>query len=65
MYWLDRWLKKRFAISLLFLFIFRWLARGYGQPTASLGNPFVWPVGILLFLAFALLQWSKLREPSA
>ena len=65
MYLLDRRSKKRVAYFLLALFIFRWLARGFGGPTPYLVNPFDWPVGILLFLALALLQWSKLRDTSA
>lgn len=64
MYLLDLWLKKRFAFFLLGLFLFRWAVRCLGGPTPVLGNPFDWPVGILLFLALALLQWSKLRNAS-
>lgn len=65
MYLLDLWLKKRVAFFLLALFLFRWVARCFGGPTPVLCNPFVWPVGILLFLALAFLQWSKLRDTSA
>jgi hypothetical protein len=64
MYLLDLWLKKRVAFSLLVLFLFRWAVRSFGGPTPVFGNPFDWPVGILLFLALALLQWSKLRDAS-
>jgi hypothetical protein len=65
MYLLDLWLKKRYAFFLLFLFLFRWAIRCFGGPTAALGNPIDWPVGILLFTALVLLQWSKLRTTPA
>jgi hypothetical protein len=64
MYLLDLWLKKRFAFFLFVLFLFRWAVRSLGGSTPAFGNPFDWPVGILLFLALALLQWSKLRNAS-
>lgn len=64
MYLLDLWLKRRIAVCLLALFVFRWVARCFGGPTPVLCNPFIWPVGILLFLALILLQWSKLRTSS-
>jgi hypothetical protein len=62
MYLLDLWINKRIAICMLGLFLFRWIARCFGGPTPVLCNPFMWPVGILLFLAFVLLQSSKLRK---
>jgi hypothetical protein len=65
MYLLDLWLKKRYAFFLLILFLFRWAIRCFGGPTPALGNPIDWPVGILLFTALVLLQWSKLRTRSA
>jgi putative ABC transport system permease protein len=65
MYLLDLWLKKRYAFFLLFLFLFRWAIRCFGGPTPALGNPIDWPVGILLFTALVLLQWSKLRTTPA
>jgi hypothetical protein len=65
MYLLDLRLKKRIAFFLLALFLFRWAVRCLFGPTPLLVNPFVWPVGILLFTALALLQWSKLRSTSA
>jgi hypothetical protein len=62
MYLLDLWIDKRIAICLIGLFLFRWGALCLGGPRPSLSNPFVWPVGILLFFALVLLQASKLRK---
>ena len=72
-YLLDRRLKKRFAFCLLAVFLFRWAVLSVGGLTPGpvdlsewleglLLFPIEWPVGILLFLALALLQWSKLRR---
>lgn len=61
-YLLDLWLNRRIAFGLAGLFLFRWVARCFGGPTPVLCNPFVWPVGILLFLALACLQTSRLRS---
>jgi hypothetical protein len=60
MYLLDVWINKRIAICLLGLFFFRWVARCFGGSTPVLCNP--WSGSLLLILAFALLQWSKLRS---
>jgi hypothetical protein len=65
MYLLDLWLKRRIPIALLTLFLLRWVARCFGGPTPVLCNPFIWPVGILLFLAIVFLQWSRLRTTPA
>jgi hypothetical protein len=62
-YLLDLWIGKRVPLVLLGLFIFRWLARCYGGPTFVLCNPL--RGSVLLIVAFALLQWSRLRAPSA
>ena len=62
---LDLRLKRRFAFSLLALFIFRSAVRTFGGPTPVLGNPFDWPLGILLFSSFALLQLAKLQNTPA
>ena len=51
MYLLDVWLGYRVAIGLLGLVVFRWLMVGIS-----------WRGSLLLFLAFALLQSSKLRR---
>jgi hypothetical protein len=64
MYLLDLWLKRRVAVCLVLLFVFRWVARCFGGATPVLCNPFVWPVGILLFLSLVLLQASRLRKDS-
>ena len=64
-YLLDLWLKRKFAYVLSALFLFRWaLLSLAGGPHPALVNPIAWPVGILLFLALALLQWSRLRPAS-
>ena len=57
-YLLDLWLDKRIAISMLGLFLFRWIALCFGGPTPVLCNP--WRVSVLLIVAFVLLQLSKL-----
>jgi hypothetical protein len=62
-YLLDLLTAKRMPLFLLGLFFFRWLARCYGGPTFVLCNPL--RGSILLIVAFALLQWSWLRKPSA
>ena len=64
-YLLALWLKRRLAVSLLALFLFRWVARCLGGPTPALCNPFIWPVGILLFLALIFLQWCRLQIMSS
>lgn len=65
MYLLDLWINNRLAICLLWLFLFRWGAQCFLGPRPSLSNPFVWPVGLLLFVALVLLQASKLRRRDA
>lgn len=62
-YLVDLWIGKRVPVVLLRLFLFRWFARCYGGPTFVLCNPL--RGSILLIVAFALLQWSSLQEPSA
>lgn len=62
-YLLDLRIGKRVPVVLVGLFIFRWLARCYGGPTFVLCNPL--RDSVLLIVAFALLQWSRLRAPSA
>lgn len=59
-YLLDIWINKRIAISMLGLFLFRWIATCFGGPTPVLCNPL--RGSVLLILAFALLQQSKLRR---
>lgn len=54
---------KRVPMFLLGLFLFRWLARCFAGPTPVLCSPL--PGSALLIFAFALLQWSKLRERGA
>jgi len=61
MYLLDIWFDRRIAFCLLGLFLFRWILRSFVGPHPGISNPFVWPVGLLLFLALVLLQSSKLR----
>jgi hypothetical protein len=65
MFLLDLRLNQRFAFCLSSLFLFRWAILSFDGGTLVLGNPFAWPVGALLGLSFALLQWSKLRSTSA
>jgi hypothetical protein len=65
-YLLDLRLKKKFAFFLSALFLFRWaLLSLAGGPHPAFVNPVAWPVGILLFTALVLLQWSRLRPASA
>lgn len=59
-YLLDLWINKRIAVSMLGLFLFRWIATCYGGPTPVLCNP--WRGSVLLILALVLLQLSKLRR---
>jgi len=60
MYLFDLWIDWRIAVSLLGLFLFRWIARCLGGPTMVLCNPL--DGSTLLIVAFALLQTSKLRR---
>lgn len=60
MYLLDVWINKRIAISMLGLFVFRWIATCFGGPTPILCNPL--RGSVLLILGVALLQLSKLRR---
>lgn len=62
MYLIDLLTKKRIAFCLAGLFLLRWAVRCLAGPTPGLVNPFEWPSGTLLFAAFVLLQWSKLRK---
>lgn len=57
---LDLWINKRIAISMLGLFLFRWIATCFGGPTPVLCSP--WRGSVLLILALVLLQLSKLRR---
>jgi hypothetical protein len=59
-YLLDVWHGKRIAYGLWTLFLIRWIVRCFAGSTPSLCNPVVWPIGVLLFTAAALLQTSKL-----
>jgi hypothetical protein len=59
-YLLDRWINKRIAVSMLGLFLFRWIATCFGGPTPVLCSP--WRCSVLLIVAFGLLQLSKLRR---
>ena len=72
-YLLDLRSKKRIALCLLTVFLFRWAVLsvvGLTPGPVKLNEwleglllfPIEWPVGLLLFLALALLQWSKLRR---
>jgi hypothetical protein len=62
-YLLDVWIKRRVAVSLLGLFLFRWVARCYGGSSPVLCNPL--PGSMLLVLALIVLQLSKLRRPGS
>lgn len=62
---LDLKLKKQFAYFLSALFLFHWAALCFSGPVPVFTSPFSWPVGILLFIALASLQWSKLRARPA
>ena len=57
-YLLDLWINKRIAVSMLGLFLFRWIATCFGGPTPVLCSP--WRGSVLLILALVLLQLSKL-----
>ena len=61
-YLLDLWTTKRLRVPvfLLGLFVFRWLARCSGGTTFALCNPL--RGSVLLIMAFALLQYSRLRK---
>ncbi len=59
-YLLDIWINKRIAVSMLGLFLFRWIATCFAGPTPVLGSP--WRGNVLLIVAFVLLQFSKLRQ---
>jgi hypothetical protein len=59
-YLLDLWLDKRIAISMVGLFLFRWIALCFGGPTPVFCSP--WRVSVLLIVAFVFLQLSKLRR---
>ena len=58
-YLLDLWINKRIAVSMLGLFLFRWIATCFGGPTPVFCSP--WRGSVLLILALVLLQLSKLR----
>jgi hypothetical protein len=60
MYALDVWLNRRVAICLWMLWLFRWVAASFAGPTLMIAS--IWRGNVLLILAFALLQWSKLRR---
>jgi hypothetical protein len=59
-YLLDLLINRRIAISTLGLFLFRWLSTCFGGSTPMLVNPL--RANTLLFVAFVLLQVSKLRR---
>lgn len=59
-YLLDLWINKRIAVSMLGLFLFRWIATCFAGPTPVLCSP--WRGSVLLIVAFVLLQLSKLRQ---
>src|SRR5271156_1585290 len=61
-YLLDLWTAKRVQVPvfLLGLFVFRWVARCFGGTTFLLCNPL--RGSLLLIVAFALLQYSRLRK---
>jgi len=59
-YLLDRWIDKRVAISMIGLFLFRWIATCFGGPHPVFCAP--WRNSVLLMIAFVLLQVSKLRR---
>jgi hypothetical protein len=59
-YVLDLWIDDRIAVSLIAVFLFRWIAVCFGGPTVVFCWP--WRGSILLILAFVLLQSSKLRR---
>jgi len=59
-YLLDLRINKRIAISMVGLFLFRWIATCFGGPTPVLCSP--WRGSVLLIVAFGLLQLSKLRR---
>lgn len=59
-YLLDLWMDKRIAISMLGLFVFRWIVTSFAGPTPVLGSP--WRGNLLLIVALVLLQFSKLRQ---
>ena len=59
-YLVDVWLNGRVAVSMLGLFLFRWIATCFVGPTPVLCNPL--RGSVLLISAFALLQVSRLRQ---
>lgn len=59
-YLLDLWIDERVPMSMLGLFLFRWITTCFGGPTPVLCSP--WRGSVLLILAFVLLQLSKLRR---
>ena len=62
MFLLDLYLKRRIAVCLIVLFLFRWYALCFSGPSPAFHNPF--PLGLLLILAVVLLQLSKLLKSS-
>jgi len=61
-YFIDLRYSKRIVFGLWILFTVRWIVRCFGGNSPNVCNPVVWPVGILLFVAAALLQVSKLKR---
>jgi hypothetical protein len=59
-YLLDLWMGRRIAISMLGLFLFRWIATCFAGPTPVLCSP--WRGSVLLISALVLLQLSKVRR---
>ena len=62
LYLLDIWINKQIALSMLGLFLFRWIATCFGGPTPVLCSP--WRGSVLLIVAFVLFLLSKLRRES-
>jgi hypothetical protein len=60
LYLLDIWINKQIALSMLGLFLFRWIATCFGGPTPVLCSP--WRGSVLLIVAFVLFLLSKLRR---
>ena len=59
-YLLDLRINQRIAISMIGLFLFRWIVLCFGGPTPVLCSP--WRGSVLLIVAFVLLQLSKLHR---
>jgi len=62
-YVLDFRSNRRIVIFLPVLFLFRWIAAGAISVPFTLGQP--WRINGLIMAATVLLQWSKLRPPTA